>query len=145
MTDNRLTIYCLIYVSREVCMSIERRGKILNKKCGMSKRDAVNDPPFFAFDRDSATDILQSAGSDVTTKKSAMEVNMPFWRMLTLSGKEHWCWHARMHAQGKDFLHRSKPENGVAKAPPGVTQRLFELIPSANHSASSMPLMLRAP
>ena len=47
-------------------------------KCGMSKRDAVNDPPFFAFDRDSATDILQSAGSDVTTKKSAMEVNMPF-------------------------------------------------------------------
>ncbi len=78
MTDNRFTIYCLIYVSREVCMSIERRGNILNKKCGMSKRDAVNDPPFFAFDRDFATDILQSAGSDVTTKKSAMEVNMPF-------------------------------------------------------------------
>ncbi len=59
-------------------LSTERRGKILNKKCGMSKRDAVNDPPFFAFDRDSATDILQSAGSDVTTKKSAMEVNMSF-------------------------------------------------------------------
>ncbi len=50
-----------------------------------------------------------------------------------------------MHAQGKDFFHKSKPENGVAKAPPGVTQRLFELIPSANDSVSSMPQILRAP
>ncbi len=50
-----------------------------------------------------------------------------------------------MHAQGKDFLHRDKPENGVAKSPPGVTQRLFELIPSANDSVSSLPQVLRAP
>lgn len=51
----------------------------------MSKQDAVNDPPFFAFDRDSATEILQSAGADVTIHKSAMEVCMPFYCMLIFS------------------------------------------------------------
>lgn len=56
----------------------ERRGKTVNKNCNMSHRDGLNDPPFFAFDRDSATDILKSAGSDAPAKKGAMEVSMPF-------------------------------------------------------------------
>ena len=34
--------------------------------------------------------------------------------------------------QGKDVFSTHQPENGVAKAPPGITQRLFELIPSAS-------------
>ena len=44
----------------------------------MSDRDGVNDPPFFAFNQDAATDILTSAGSDVNNYKSAMQVGMPF-------------------------------------------------------------------
>ena len=71
-------------------MSAERRGKTVDKKCGMSKRDAVNDPPFFAFDQNAATDILKSAGSDFTTHKSAMEVSMPF-RCMHLCGAQLQC------------------------------------------------------
>ena len=41
--------------------------------------------------------------------------------------------------QGKDVFSTHQPENGVAKAPPGITQRLFELIPSASHEVRSFP------
>ena len=40
----------------------------------MSDRDGVNDPPFFAFNQEAATEILTSTGSDVNKHKSAMQV-----------------------------------------------------------------------
>ena len=49
-----------------------------NRHREMSHRDGVNDPPFFAFNQDAATEILTSTGSDVNKYRSAMEVGMPF-------------------------------------------------------------------
>ena len=45
--------------------------------CSMVGKDGINDPPLFAYDRDSATEVLSAAGSKTKTHKSAMEVSMP--------------------------------------------------------------------
>ena len=37
-----------------------------------------------------------------------------------------------MLAQGKDTFSKERHENGVAKAPSGISQQVFELIPQAN-------------
>lgn len=55
-----------------------RRGIFDRHTREMSDRDSVNDPPFFAFNQDAATEILTSTGSDVNKYKSAMQVGMPF-------------------------------------------------------------------
>ena len=43
----------------------------------MVGKNGINDPPLFAYDRDSATEVLSAAGSKTKTHKSAMEVSMP--------------------------------------------------------------------
>ena len=59
-------------------MFMWRRGIFDRHTRQMSDRDRVNDPPFFAFNQDAATEILTSTGSDVNNYKSAMQVGMPF-------------------------------------------------------------------